>query len=509
LGGAATALGDASARPRAALPRLVSERASTLAVTGLTLLALALRWPYFHQSLFGDELFLYLDVHGRSLGQVLSAVHDTEKTPPLGFLLGWLFTHGRNPTVLVRLPSLMASVATVPLLYLLGQRTLGRAAGLVAAAWFALSPFAIFYGSEARAYALVTALVVLSTLALLSALEERRLRWWALYALAVAAALYTHYISALVLLPQAAWALWTNRDSAREQLLAAGAVVLVLLPWLPSFLAQARHSGAEARRLAMLAPLTFKSFVTTTVKALTGHPFAGLGTVPGKAALAVMAAALVALAVAAVSDLRRRGGLRAPSSSAPGVLVGLLAVTPVVLLALYSLRPHASWFVARNLSVAVPYALLLVGWLLAYGLRRRVLLPLSIAVLACMAVGAVRSLSPDRQRPDARGVAHYIAAHSPPGAAVIDAEFPFTGAPANAVRIYLPRSRPAYDPAGSDAAWDAARSGKPVFIVSRDIDVLLKLLVPPSQYATRFRLMASHTTRGFIQYSVREYAPVR
>jgi uncharacterized membrane protein len=456
-------------------------------------------------------LFLYVAVHGRSLGQVLSTVHDTEKTPPLGFLLAWLFARGSHAATLVRLPSLVAGVATVPLLYLLGRRTLGAGAGLLAAALFALSPFGIFYGSEARAYGLVAALVVLSTLALLTALERRSFGWWALYAVATAAALYSHYIAALVLVPQAAWALWTHRESARAQLLAAGAVVLALLPWLPSFVVQARHSGAEARRLAALAPLTFSSFVKTSVKALAGHPFAGLGTVPGKPALAVMAAALAGLAVAVAIDLRRRGGLRAPSPSAAGVLLGLLAVTPVALLALYSLRPHTSWFVTRNLSVAVPYALLLLGWLLAYGLRRRVLLPLSIAVLACMAVGAVRSLSPDRQRPDARGVAHYIAVHSPPGAPVVDAEFPFTGAPADAVRIYLPRSRPAYDPAQFPAAdWDAAaRSGKPVFIVSRRIDVLLKLLVPPSHSAARFRLVANHHTRGFIQYSVREYAPVR
>ena len=475
----------------------------------MTALALAVRWPYFHQSLFGDELFLYLDVHGRSLGQVLSAVHDTEKTPPLGFMLAWLFARGSDATVLVRLPSVIASVATVPLLYLLGARTVGKAAGFAAALLYALSPFAIFYGSENRAYGQVACLVVLSTLALVIALEDRRIRWWALYVLATAAAVYTHYIAALVLVPQAAWALWTHRESARQQLVAGGVVVLLFVPWLPFFVTQARHSGAEARRLATLLPLTSSSFVKTPLKALAGHPFAALAQVPGKAPLALFGVAVLGLAVAAAADVLQRHRVARPSLAAPGVLLALLAVFPLVALALYSLRPHTSFYVTRNLAVAVPYALLLIGWLIAYARRRAVLLPLSLLAVACMAVGTAKALSPDRQRPDARGVTRYIAAHAPPGAPVIDEEFPFTGSPSRAVRVYLPRSRPVYGTAQfSPAAWRAAfRNKTPVFIVSRRIDVLLRLLVPPKQGTSRFGLVASHTTRGFIQYAVREFAP--
>ena len=85
-------------------------------VAALAALALGLRLACVGQSLFGDELFLYVDVHGHSLGQVFSLVHDTEKTPPLGFVLGWLFARGGSATELVRVPSLVASVATVPLI---------------------------------------------------------------------------------------------------------------------------------------------------------------------------------------------------------------------------------------------------------------------------------------------------------------------------------------------------------------------------------------------------------
>ena len=230
---------------------LQTPRAEWLIVGALTLLALVLRWSPLQVSLHDDELFLYAIVKDHSLGEVLSIVHDTEKTPPLGFVLSWLFAHGDDLTIPLRIPSLVAGIASVPLVYLLGRRTVGRAAATVAAAWFAISPFQIYYATGARAYAEVAALVILATLALLLALEQRRLRWWALYVVAAVAAIYSHYIAALVLAPQAAWALWTHRETARDQLLANAAVVVAFLPWLPSFLVQARHSDTEAAFIAV------------------------------------------------------------------------------------------------------------------------------------------------------------------------------------------------------------------------------------------------------------------
>jgi hypothetical protein len=230
--------------------------------------------------------------------------------------------------------------------------------------------------------------------------------------------------------------------------------------------------------------------------------------VPGHLPLILLGALLAGAALAVVYDSRRRISLSNLRPAAPGVLLVLLAVVPVAALALYSLRPHTSFFVTRNLSVAVPYALLLFGWLLTYP-QRRVAAALSVAALACVAIGTVRALSVDRQRPDARGVAHFIEKHGPSGAAVVDVEYPFTGPPSQAVRVYA--SRPsridAPSPSSPDIWGAAVRTGEPVFVVTRRIGALMRLFVPPSRYAGRFRLVASHTTSGFIQYVVREYAP--
>ena len=115
---------------------------------------------------------------------------------------------------LLRLPSLLAGVATIPGVYLLGVRTVGRSAGLVAAALTALAPFMAFYSTEGRGYAVMMALLLASTLALLTAVDDGRRRWWVLYALATCLTMYTHYTAAFVLATQLAWVLTPTRRRA-------------------------------------------------------------------------------------------------------------------------------------------------------------------------------------------------------------------------------------------------------------------------------------------------------
>ena len=79
---------------------------------------------------------------------------------------------------LLRAPALLAGTATIPLVYVLGLRTVGRRAALVATALTAFSPFMIYYSAEARAYGLMMLLLVCSTLAMLLAIDTRRRRWW-------------------------------------------------------------------------------------------------------------------------------------------------------------------------------------------------------------------------------------------------------------------------------------------------------------------------------------------
>ena len=293
------------------MPRLERAQSVDLAVVGgLTLLALALRLPLMRDSLLGDELIMYGIVHDHGLGDVLSVVRDTEKTPPLHFALAWATARIGDPTWWVRLPSLVSGIALVPLGYALGLRTAGRAEGLVAAAILALQPYSMFYATEARAYALVALLAGLSTLCLLRALDTRSRWWWAAYALAVLGVAYTHYVGIFVLAAQAGWAFWVYRDRLRELVAVHALIVLAYIPWISSYLVQQGHSADEARRIAILAPPSVEYFGFANAQVAFGQPFASLRDVPGYAA-AVLAVLLLAAALVAA-------GVRAWRRDPPG-----------------------------------------------------------------------------------------------------------------------------------------------------------------------------------------------
>src|SRR5207302_10785636 len=186
-------------------PAVRRPTAAAVTVAALTVLGAAVRVIVAHQSVFADELSTYWISATHSLGGVLSLlystgrIHHAEITPPLSFLASWLTTRAGSSPDLLRLSALLAGTATIPLVYLLGLRTVGRRAALLATAITALSPFMIYYSTEARAYGLLMLLTLASTLAMLLALDTRRARWWVLYAVAAVSALWTHYTCAFVL----------------------------------------------------------------------------------------------------------------------------------------------------------------------------------------------------------------------------------------------------------------------------------------------------------------------
>ena len=222
----------------------VAER--RLALAGLVLVGTVLRIRVAGQELFADELATYWVATGHSVTGVVETVASTaEITPPLSFLLTWLTTRlGKTPE-LVRLPALVAGIATIPLVHLVGLRTVGRDAALLGAVLTTLSPFMIFYSAEARGYGVLMALVVLSTYALLRGLDDGGTGWWVLYGAATCAVAYTHYTGAFVLAAQVVWALWRHRERWRPLVVSTGVAALLFTPWLPSLRADLDYTGID------------------------------------------------------------------------------------------------------------------------------------------------------------------------------------------------------------------------------------------------------------------------
>ncbi len=479
-------------------------------VVALTLVAAGVRIAIIRDSLQGDELSMFGRVHGYGLGQVFSIVRATENTPPLFFVFAWASAKIGDPTLWIRLPSLLFGTALVPLTYALARITVGRAAGLIAAAILALDPYAIFYGTEARPYTALAFFATLSTLCLLHALQTRRRRWWAGYGLAVLAVIYTHYTGIFVLVVQAVWALWTHRQQLRPQIIVYALVALAFLPWFPSFLLQHAHSGSESDFIAQVSPPSLSLFAQINLVALIGHPFVPLHDLPGWPAVTLALAAIGTAAI--VVAVRRHARVRLCSRV---TLLVLLAVASPLGIVLVGLLPRMSFMLARNLIASLVPAALLVGWLLT-SVRGRAGVATIAALLLVLSVGAAGALQATNRRSPYRSVAHFIEARARPGDPIIQTFFTITPGPWGDVVIdNLSRPHPIYRTAAAAVqAWAKGRRGADVFYV---IDLpgfwrAVKHLPRRSGPGNDFVLIAEHKYVGLSDVLVGEYqfmAPTR
>ncbi|MEU5912487.1 glycosyltransferase family 39 protein [Micromonospora sp. NPDC047527] len=149
--------------------------------------------------LWRDELATW-SAATRSPGDLarLAGTIDAATGPYYLLMHGWIAVAG-DSTVALRLPAALAMTVAAGLLAVLGERLVDRRTGLLAGLLFAVLPSTSRYGQEARPYALATALAVLATLLLVTALRRPGWARWAGYAVAVAALGLTHLIALTLL----------------------------------------------------------------------------------------------------------------------------------------------------------------------------------------------------------------------------------------------------------------------------------------------------------------------
>src|SRR6185312_5907016 len=99
--------------------------------------------------------------------------------------------------------SALVGVATVVVAYAIGVELRSRRGGLILAAFVALSPLAVWYSQDARAYSLLIFLTSLALLFFAQALRTESSRSIWLWAFAAAAALTAHYFAIFVVIPEA------------------------------------------------------------------------------------------------------------------------------------------------------------------------------------------------------------------------------------------------------------------------------------------------------------------
>ena len=146
-----------------------------------------------------------------SLPSLIRVIEHREIYMALYYVLLHFWITLGNSEFLLRLPSVIFSVAAIPLTYAIGARLFGRATGLLAAALLAVNVFHIRYAQEARSYALTVFLAALASWILVRNLQtgdSGKVRpakaSWVAYGVVLALMVYSHLFALLIVAAHAA-----------------------------------------------------------------------------------------------------------------------------------------------------------------------------------------------------------------------------------------------------------------------------------------------------------------
>ncbi len=394
----------------------LSGRTRLVAAVGVVLVVAAgvlLRF-WTRSGLWLDEA-LTVDIARLPLHQIPDALkHDG--APPLYYyvLHFWMLAFGQSNESVRALSGLVA-VITLPVGWLCGRRFGGRAVAWTMLVLLASAPFAVYYATESRMYALVILLTGCGFLALQRAVRSPRPGNLIGVAVVTAALLYAQYWSIYLVVMVGVWLVVSvvrSRHRGRPEdapwaaLLAVATGFVLFLPWLPTFTYQARHTGTP-----WAAPPNFSA----VINALTGYTV-NQGSTQATATnqgrlLAVIYFCMLALAVfgAGVSgriielDLRTRPRARGVGFVVLGTLFAAIA-GGIATSSAFSSRYAAVVFLPFLLLVALGTTTLL-------GPNIRLVL-VALAVVAGL-VGCAQNVT--TQRTQAGPVAAAINARARPG----------------------------------------------------------------------------------------------
>ncbi len=174
-----------------------------LVMSVLLLLALGLRmYDLSSEGLWNDEAFSVHHAAETSANAVKQNVAETEAAPFGYYLLlhyfGLIFGYGDFS---MRFLSVIFSVLSIPILYLIGTRLrLSIPETLLACALMTTSMLQVLYAQEVRLYSLFTFLILLGVYFVILAWQKNKFRYYFWYGCSLLLAVYVNYITVLLVI---------------------------------------------------------------------------------------------------------------------------------------------------------------------------------------------------------------------------------------------------------------------------------------------------------------------
>jgi uncharacterized membrane protein len=204
-------------------------------IISLIILALILRLSFLGKGSIRADEGATLDLAAADWNTYLSDAHH-DVHPPLYYRFLHIFTGIGDSEFTLRLSSVIPSVLSVLLLYLLGRKLFDEKTALIAAGILAISQYHIRYAQFLRMYSILVLLALLSTYYYWILITEKpRFRTKIFYILSSTALIYTHYYGFLILLFQGLFLIIDKKARKRfiPHIPLFAIIILLFIPWAP------------------------------------------------------------------------------------------------------------------------------------------------------------------------------------------------------------------------------------------------------------------------------------
>jgi mannosyltransferase len=331
-------------------------------------------------------------------------------------LRGWL--HLGNSEAFVRSLSVIAALATIPVVYWLGRQLMDRRAGLIAATLLTFNAYHIRYSQEARSYTLYVFLTALSVAFFFASLREPSAGNRRGHVLSSALAFYAHFYAGLIIVLEWLWLRLREPQSVPPAMRKSfGRIAILILPGILFAATTGMGPLSWLPRPGMKEILDFYQH-------LAGN---------GGALLLILYVAAIAAALYPVLSPIDEKGATSPAGLGPGIKIAtslrrpdrwpfvcLLTwlLLPIVVAIASIIHPV---FLARYFILCLPPLLLLAS----AGIRRVRSSWLTAVVLAVFVALSIRGTMAyykadfDLTRDDYRAASNYVLEHARPGDVVL------------------------------------------------------------------------------------------
>ncbi len=323
----------------------------------------------------------------------MQIVHYTalDVHPPLHYWLTkvWTSLFGVSE-VGFRSLSLVFALVTLVGVYFLISRLFSKKQAIWAVGLVALAPILLRFSNEARAYTLVSAIVVWATYVLVL-IRARPTKWrWLAYALLISAGMWTHYFTALFWLAHWVWRfvdLKSNSSHKFKKFFSKGWVVShviavgLFLPWIPTVIKQ----FASVQGGFWIPDFGVYSLIDFVSNGLIYQEYGRL--INWQALLFLVMAILMAVVLGKFYTIASSN----KKLSSGAKLLTIMTIVPPIILVILSLPPLTSSFIDRYIVPSILFLLMLmaVGLSTTADKFKKLSVAASLALIATMVVGIV------------------------------------------------------------------------------------------------------------------------